>query len=430
LIYAPTDITRLLSVCFDSVRPKLEEKKLVWKIEAPKNITTMADEARLQQVINNIIGNAIKFTPVQGRIIAHVDQALDSAGHPWLTIAISDTGRGIPTDKIESIFDKYQQAQSADRESGSGLGLAICKNIALLHGGDIKVKSVMGQGSTFTISIPLRTAVAKDEGHIEILKNKKILVVDDSNDVLHLMQTKLSQRGARVKIANNGAKALEEIEREKPDIVMLDLEMPVLNGIDTLKQIREKYNRHELPVIIFSNKAQTETIEFFQMDVNDFANKREMIGEVFEKMAKVLEAKVIQESKEARVLLVDDSEDIQALFQLFLKDQPMVLDFAPTLKHAKHKIQNDGPYDLIFLDMNLPDGSGMDLVAPLRAWEKAQGVREAPLIAITGMAGKEVDPRLLETSGIKIVISKSITKQKLLAYINQYIDQQKLKMDS
>lgn len=209
------------------------------------------DGQRILQVLTNLVGNALKFTPAGGRVHLHAGRAPDRPREELL-VGVQDTGPGIPADQRERIFERLQQldppGDATTSRSGLGLGLYICRELVKLHGGRIWVESEPGQGSHFQFTLPLHPAAAATE----------LLVVDDDAAIRDFLRSFLRQEGFQVSEAASGTQALERLHQHQPDLVILDLLMPDMDGEETLRQIRRFWP--ELPVIISSGYAREELL--------------------------------------------------------------------------------------------------------------------------------------------------------------------------
>ncbi len=196
------------------------------------------DEHRMTQVVTNLLTNAIKYTPAGGRIVIKVEEA---AGRPELVqVSVADTGCGIEKEKQERIFDRLYQVKAGDAatEQGVGLGLYLCRELVHLHGGSIWVDSEPGKGSTFSFVLP------KSQHSLR----SALLVIDDDPSVLEMLGLLLTSNHYEVRTARDGREGLEEMRRRAPEIVIMDLAMPKLNGALALREIRQGWGA--IPVII------------------------------------------------------------------------------------------------------------------------------------------------------------------------------------
>lgn len=235
----PASLGAVVERVVKTLRPAATGKhiELVCEVEAGLPAVSL-DENRITQVITNLLNNALKFTEPGGRILAGVSSAPEQAG--VVEVAVSDSGCGIPAEQLGRIFDRLYQIKSGDAstEQGVGLGLYICRELVRLHGGDISVESKIGAGSTFTFTLPLQPA----------LHRANLLLVDDDPAMREILSGVLERAEFTVSTAEDGESALQQIRRRMPDVVLMDLEMPGLDGPATLQEIRKHWR--SLPVIL------------------------------------------------------------------------------------------------------------------------------------------------------------------------------------
>lgn len=254
--------------------------------------SVLADENRVQQILHNLVGNAIKFSK-QGEVRVSAEPR---AG--WLAISVADEGIGIPEALFERIFESFEQADGsiARQYGGTGLGLSISKQLVALHGGQLTVTSTVGAGSCFTFTLPLAEEAAEPEptaprpalaaapllrpgSEVESLvaaseATYHILAVDDEPINLQVLSNLLSLRHYHVTTAASGQEALQKLETSRYDLVLLDLMMPGLSGYESCRRIRERFAASELPVILLTAKNQVvDLVEGFQAGANDYLTK-------------------------------------------------------------------------------------------------------------------------------------------------------------
>ncbi len=258
---APTDIHELAKNMAQFTRFKIEETnksiEFSWSMgqNVPKGI--IGDNLRLKQVLTNLISNAVKYTD-QGKIGFSIDCFTDPGQKEWLSFRIEDTGIGIPASQMEFIRQPFRQVINTRNENGgAGLGLAICQSLATLMGGYMTIESEVGQGSTFTFALPLRRHdFAIEKGHTpRLVSNKplnevKVLLTEDNRVNQIIIAKLLESLSIKADLAENGAEAVEMVRQNKYDIVLMDLHMPVMNGLDASTKILTDSSIEHKPHII------------------------------------------------------------------------------------------------------------------------------------------------------------------------------------
>ncbi len=261
---------------------KIQEKNLeLIKIYDP-NIpeVLLGDPVRLHQIILNLVSNAVKFT-ADGNITVSIKMLNEDEQKVTLEFAITDTGIGITQEKIETVFEVFQQASSGTSRlyGGTGLGLAIVKQLVEPQGGSIHVKSKVGEGSTFSFILSFQKTQEKaesDAGLVELeteIKNIKVLVVEDIALNQLLMKTLLDDFGFEQDIASNGKIAIEMMQNNTYDVVLMDLQMPVMNGFEATEYIRNTMNS-KVPIIALT--ADVTTVDLAKckaVGMNDYISK-------------------------------------------------------------------------------------------------------------------------------------------------------------
>jgi len=246
----PADLAEIVDAAVEVVRPAAAAKRIDLVTDvAVRPAVTSGDPDRLQQIVWNLISNAVKFTPPNGTASVR----LTKKDGFWLEV--SDTGQGIDPTFLPHVFDAFRQADgTTTREHGGlGLGLTIARQLAELHGGTITAASAgVGMGSTFVLQLPSvvrelyapeplpheRSIRGDDVDGGDVLRNVRILVVDDQEDARDLLRTMLSQYGATVTTVDSARAALEEIDQHPPDVVLSDVGMPREDGYDLIRQLR------------------------------------------------------------------------------------------------------------------------------------------------------------------------------------------------
>lgn len=297
----PIDLTDLSDLILTLTRPLVVDKPLQLINDIPKSLPAVsADEDRLQQILYNLIGNAIKFT-AQGEIRVGAEVQGDR-----IKISVSDTGIGIPNSRQKEIFKAFQQAESSTKRNygGSGLGLTISRQLVQLHGSELKVSSIPEKGSTFSFylsksegqptpsvhnaSIPTLTSLevfepffhehetrrAVPRTFVPQGKGQKILVVDDEPINLQMIKNVLKLHDYLVLSAQSGYQALDILKSNQPDLVILDVMMPRMDGYELCGLIRESFDAWQLPILFLTAKNQvSDRVKGLSSGANDFLTK-------------------------------------------------------------------------------------------------------------------------------------------------------------
>ncbi len=265
------DVRGLVADCIRAHQPKAQENSVALLSEVspdvPQQIT--GDPLRIRQILANLISNAVKFTE-HGSIEVRIDGQFTGRSEFALRFTVQDSGTGIPADKLLSIFDEFTQAdRSVSRKyGGTGLGLAITRKLAKLHGGEINVNSELGRGTAFTVTLQCEASEAESvpqpstapalaappvggSGHIA-----RILVVEDNQVNQKVVTAVLRKRGFYIELANDGQEALNKLEGSQAfDLVLMDVQMPVLDGLEATRLIRKEARWKQLPIIAMTAHA-------------------------------------------------------------------------------------------------------------------------------------------------------------------------------
>ncbi len=303
----PVDLHQLVDLVYIMANMLLHGKRIKLLNEVPANLPLVnADENRLQQIFINLVGNAVKFTD-RGYVRITARALGPEASPDMVEITVEDTGIGIPSNKLKEIFRSFEQVDaSISREyGGTGLGLSISKKLIDLHGGEIRAESDHGKGSRFIFTLPVSVnqstladeANAVSAGAEEVMSmavplpalpatgGTRILVVDDEPINLQVLTNQLSLERYSVMIATNGEDAIRIVNEHLPDLLILDIMMPRMSGLEVCRKLRETYSLHRLPILMLTAKNQlTDIIAGFEAGANDYLakpfDKREMIARV------------------------------------------------------------------------------------------------------------------------------------------------------
>jgi len=300
---SPFKMAASISAMIHVFEIKIQEKNIKLIKKYDKNIpkVLVGDSVRLHQIILNLLSNAVKFT-TKGKITVAVTLLSQDDEKVTIEFAVSDTGIGIAKDKMEHIFENFQQATSKTSRlyGGTGLGLAISKQLVESQGGSIAVKSKIREGSTFSFVLPFKKSTGEAELETEVIlsnvdvKNIKILVVEDIALNQLLMKTLLDDFGFNRDVASNGKIAVEMLQKKAYDVILMDLQMPVMNGFEATEFIR-KIMKSTVPIIALT--ADVTTVDLAKcrsVGMNDYISKP--VDE------KLLFAKIIEQLKKPSLL--------------------------------------------------------------------------------------------------------------------------------
>jgi signal transduction histidine kinase/DNA-binding response OmpR family regulator len=305
----PFDLNQKMNEIIKTFKFKAEEKKLKLTCEIDNRIPPqiVGDPYRLNQIILNLMSNGLKFTE-KGGVTLKVEIMRENESTLDLQFQVIDTGIGIPRDKLESVFECYTQAytDTTRKFGGTGLGLAITRQLVLLQNGEITLESEVGVGTTFSVRMPFAKCHDKqndetslnEESEVKDLSSFEILLVEDNPINQLVAQQVLENWNAKVEFADNGLQAVEMLQQKDYSLVLMDLQMPVMNGYQATEFIRNKINRvknPDIPIIALTADAFPETKrKVIESGMNDFVTKPLEQNDLYNKIklhALVLELK-------------------------------------------------------------------------------------------------------------------------------------------
>jgi signal transduction histidine kinase/CheY-like chemotaxis protein len=317
------DLIELVHGISAMFQPRCQEKQIRWILDFPEesSIGVQGDEIKLKQVLINLLGNAVKFVDA-GEITFRVVPETDD----HFLFEVMDTGRGISREYQRSIFEPFHQEEDGAKKGGTGLGLAIAKKQVELMGGALTLDSEPGQGSRFAFTLLLPPAnnpvVAAQQKNIKYFHlaegiHVKALVVDDNEQNREVLSKILASTGIDVLTAMNGKEALKQVRLQSPDIIFMDLRMPVMNGFQALEALKEEFDSHDIKTVAISASAfehQKESTLLKGFD--DFIPKPFHIEDIFNCLLKLLDVEFIREEETP----VANSENPLALAEIQLPE--------------------------------------------------------------------------------------------------------------
>nr|WP_319271365.1 substrate-binding domain-containing protein [uncultured Draconibacterium sp.] len=338
-----------------------EKKKISVLFETEeRSINAWFDMDKLDKVVFNLLSNAIKFTPVNGSIKVSCSTLKSVVNKVWdeeLEIKVADTGNGIPPNEVNHIFDRFYQAESSHGFMGTGLGLSLSKEFVDLHHGKIEVKSEVGKGTTFTIRLPLGDQHLSDaekietpvshsarqptkrssEIQIDTIADKAlaldfdetptILLVEDEKDVREYIKDSLHDH-YRILQAENGKKALEIIREEEPDLIVSDIMMPEMDGLELTRTLKTDLKTCHIPIILLTAKtSQEQKFEGLEEGADSYIPKPFNSKHLQIRVKKLLELrKKMQERYKGQLLINEDDKDLSRLDRKFLNKISQIVE--------------------------------------------------------------------------------------------------------
>lgn len=287
---------------FNSMNVLAVNKNLVLenKVSLEKGLCLMGDRLRLKQLLMNLLTNAIKFTS-SGKVTLKVHLVLHGKKHGQLKVQVEDTGIGIAPEDLGFIFDEFAQVYSSakSRQQGTGLGLAICKKIVELQGGKINVSSTLGKGSVFSFEIPYEISKIKENQAVTAeepqsahkLSGKRILLVDDNKMNVLLAQTVLKKWEMQYDCAYDGKEALDLYKKNEYDLILTDIQMPVMGGVELTHEIRYNgdFTKSSIPILgITAHVLQEDRDVYLKAGMNDLVLKPFLEQELIDKITQYI----------------------------------------------------------------------------------------------------------------------------------------------
>jgi len=407
-------IEKIVSISVNSILPMAEKKSIPIKKEIASNLPFIfADKDRLIQVLENLLSNALKFTDN-----GEIKIGAKSVGNNLLYY-VSDTGIGIKLNDQKNIFNRFIQIEGnrllREKAKGTGLGLAICSEIVEHYDGKIWVESEVGQGSTFYFTLPATLTKKRTESAIEktpsSLVEKVILVADDEPNIRRYLNFELSKAGFKVIEASNGIETIQIVKERKPDLLILDILMPIVDGYDVLKKLKTNPQLSSIPIIVLS--VLEDRKKGFRLGANAYLNKPLKKEELFSKISELLE------KEEKKILLVDDDMDFVKATQFFLEKNGYEVYSASNGEEGLKVCREKKP-DLVMLDILMPKKDGIET---LKSLKKDPLIQKTPVIILTVNAIKNGETKCLSL-GAERYLTKKEKLNSLLIEIKEVLKKQ------
>ena len=428
-------------------QPVAQDRKLEFEISIDKGLPSQidTDKMRLEQVLKNLLSNALKFTS-QGSVKLNIHHLPDNP--TFLAFTVTDTGIGIPAEKQALIFEAFQQADGSTRRKfgGTGLGLSISRELTRLLGGEIKVSSEPGKGSEFTLYIPVNRIVAaqkpmvsRTEIDIEIPEteqtqkvyrldkipenlpddrtevkqnDKTILIIEDDTAFAKALLDFTHKKGYKGLVAVRGDEGVALAQQYKPVGILLDIQLPVKDGWEVMEELKSNPATRHIPVHIMSSlEAKKESL---MKGAVDFINKPvafEQMQEVFKKIEQVI-------SKEhKKVLIVEENPKHAKALAYFLETFDVNAQISNTVNGGMNALKKDD-VDCVILDMGIPDQQAYETLENVK---KNPGFETLPIIIFTGKSLSKTEESRIRQYADSIVIKTAHSYQRILDEVSLFL---------
>jgi signal transduction histidine kinase/DNA-binding response OmpR family regulator len=427
--------------------PLAREKNLSFHIsiaeDAPPFIET--DRMRVEQVLKNLLSNALKFT-TKGSVTLSI-----AAHNGRISFAVKDTGIGIPQDKQQMVFEAFQQADGSTRRKygGTGLGLSISRELARLLGGEISLTSEPGQGSIFTLVIPVQKPDATEENEDETLGTLKaapvaehtvqkyesyksatipdpvpddregirpgeqsILIVEDDVHFAKILLDYTHKEGYKGIVSVRGDEAMELAMKHKPSGILLDIQLPVKSGWEVMEELKASPHTRHIPVhIVSSHQVKKESL---MMGAVDFVSKpvsTEEMHRVFDRIERALN------SDQKKVLIVEENPMHAKALAYFLDNYNVNSEIKNSIEESVSALTGSGP-GCVILDMGIPDQKGYDTLEEIK---KNAGLENLPIIIFTGKSLSRAEEQRIKQYADSIVVKTAHSYRRILDEVSLFL---------
>ncbi|MBW6505906.1 MAG: response regulator [Rhodobacteraceae bacterium] len=422
------DLERCLHEVMLLLGPSARDKGLKLLVDYDMFLPTrfVADPGRMRQVMTNLIGNAVKFTPA-GHVLARVVGLDRGNGQFDLHVTVEDTGIGIATDNIEHVFGEFNQVESASNRKfeGTGLGLAISRQLVELMGGTVWVDSELGHGSCFGFKVTLPVAEPREviDGPTPPITLSAALVIDDLMVNRVILERQLQTYGLAVTLCRSGAEALAALDAGgRFDVVLTDHQMPDMDGLQLVMRLREK--GLATPILLLTSNPDVAAIGPVRGELAGLLEKPVLRSDLCRALQEISQpegaaaAAATPELRQMRVLAAEDNRTNQLVFRKMVKDYDIDLTFASNGREAVDLWQSLHP-DLVFMDISMPEMDGREASRQIRAHELVKGLPRTPIVALTAHA-MEGDSESILAAGIDYYLTKPLKKSAIAERIRAH----------
>ncbi len=443
--YIDFDLEQVMDTVSNLVAQKAHEKGLEFNIDIASDVpfSVIGDPLRISQIMANYCSNSVKFTE-KGDIVLRAEVEEKKEDKIRIKFSVRDTGIGLTEEQQNKMFQSFSQADSSTtrKYGGTGLGLAICKKLAEMMGGSTWVESEYGKGSIFyfTAEFGIQKVQKKDEYILDIdLIGLKVLVCDDNENAREILKEALESFSFNVTLAGSGEEAIRLLsnESDKPyELVLMDWEMPGMDGIETLKIILD--SRINIPTIMMVAAFGREEIaeQARRIGINGFITKPVSNSSLFDAIMDIFGKEVrtkrtgaakgikykdsLEMIKGAKILLTEDNEINQQIASELLEQAGFVVEIANHGKESVEMVKNSGmpsKYDIVLMDLQMPI---MDGYSATKAIRKMKEYNELPIVAMTADAMMGVKEKCLEV-GMQGFVTKPIDPDEVFGALVKWV---------
>ncbi len=441
------DLAELSESVAESLALRAHEKNLeltVW-VDPELPPVVIGDPMRLRQIIVNLLGNAVKFTEF-GEVSLSVEKVSSDENRAEILLTITDTGIGIPEEKIESVFQVFTQLDSAAsrRLEGSGLGLTIVNRLLEILGGKLTVKSELLKGSSFSATVPFLLPSTTPAGLARrfSLGGARVLIVDDHAASRAILAKMIRSIGGVPELAASAADALAALEAAETTgkrfpILLIDSRMPNVGGVELVKALRDRSDPAPAILMLTSDELHARADRMNEAGLRNYIVKPPKRSELIRTLQETMAVEVDQPKLQgtaalksngksspapthgARILLAEDNPGNRMLVKAFLKATHYEIEEAENGALAVNKFTS-GQYDVVLMDMYMPVVDGYQATAAIRQWERDNDASRTPIVALTAAAMAGDREKSLD-AGCDFHLTKPISKAVLLELLDSLI---------
>ena len=420
------DVGSLIDHVAGTVQPLMSKNNNQFKIERGEALGhAHQDITKLRQSMMNLLSNATKFTH-EGTVTLRVDRKSQADGE-WLTISVTDSGIGIPADKLEHVFEEFSQADTSTTRDygGTGLGLPISRRFCQMLGGDLTVQSNAGEGSVFTMQIPVRLPGADTETPVEVTPartdaelealrvsgaGRTVLVVDDDPEAQDIVERFLRKDGFEVVTASSGEEGLRLAHKLLPKAITLDVMMPDMDGWSVLRALKADPVLHDIPVVMLT--MVDDKSKGYSLGATDYLTKPVDRSQLHNALIHYCTP-----GEPCSALLVEDDQATREIMVRTLKEADWHVSEAGNGREALDQLAREIP-QVILLDLMMPEMDGFEFLLEMRANADWQDI---PVIVLTAKDLTEEDRRMLSGRVEQIVEKGASTHEQLVSLVRRVV---------